>query len=64
MVYGVEAQLPVIVELPSLHLMKVVEDSSFTSSLDKIMYLQKLDEDMLQVFDRISAHQLRVKDIF
>ncbi|KAH9307170.1 hypothetical protein KI387_044385, partial [Taxus chinensis] len=59
-VYGVEAQLPVTLELPALHLMKAIEDASFTNSLDKrIMYLQKLNEDRLQVVDRISAHQLK-----
>ncbi|KAH9320395.1 hypothetical protein KI387_044495, partial [Taxus chinensis] len=45
-VYGVEAQLLVMEELPALQLMKAIEDSSFASSLDKrILYLQKLDED-------------------
>ncbi|KAH9316571.1 hypothetical protein KI387_025198, partial [Taxus chinensis] len=48
-VYGVEAQLPVIVELPALYLMKAIEDTSFNDSLDKrIMYLHKLNEDRLQ----------------
>ncbi|KAH9287913.1 hypothetical protein KI387_032030, partial [Taxus chinensis] len=28
------------------------------------MYLQKLDEYMLQVFDKIPAHQLKVKTFF
>ncbi|KAH9307182.1 hypothetical protein KI387_044397, partial [Taxus chinensis] len=59
-VYGVEAQLPVMVEFLTLHLMKTIEDSSFSSSLDKrILYLQKLDEDRLQVVDKITTHQLK-----
>lgn len=45
LVYGVEAQLLMTVEFPAIHLMKAIEDSSFTSSLDKrIMYLQKLNK--------------------
>ncbi|KAH9322853.1 hypothetical protein KI387_017492, partial [Taxus chinensis] len=28
------------------------------------MYLLKMDEDRMQVFDRISAHQLKVKSLF
>ncbi|KAH9318128.1 hypothetical protein KI387_019897, partial [Taxus chinensis] len=57
-VYGVEAQLPVTVELPALHLMKAIEDTSFSDALDKrIMYLHKLNEERLEVADRISAHQ-------
>ncbi|KAH9288760.1 hypothetical protein KI387_032877, partial [Taxus chinensis] len=61
----VEAQLLVTVELPALHLMKAIEDSSFVSPLDKrIVYLQNLNEDKLQIFDRISAHQLKVKALF
>ncbi|KAH9311132.1 hypothetical protein KI387_026167, partial [Taxus chinensis] len=64
-VYGVEAQLPVTVELPALHLMKAIEDTSFNDSLDKrIMYLHKLNEDRLEVADRISAHQQKVKVLF
>ncbi|KAH9318191.1 hypothetical protein KI387_019960, partial [Taxus chinensis] len=64
-VYGVEAQLLVIVELPALHLMKAIEDTSFNDSLDKrIMYLYKLNEDRLKVADRISAHQQKVKALF
>ncbi|KAH9317514.1 hypothetical protein KI387_019283, partial [Taxus chinensis] len=54
----VEAQLPVTVELPALHLMKAIEDTSFRDALDKrIMYLHKLNEDRLVVADRISVHQ-------
>ncbi|KAH9318836.1 hypothetical protein KI387_020605 [Taxus chinensis] len=57
-VYGVEAQFSVTMELPALHLMKAIEDTSFNDSLDKrIMYLYKLDEDKLRVADKISAHQ-------
>ncbi|KAH9302229.1 hypothetical protein KI387_013812, partial [Taxus chinensis] len=64
-VYGVEAQLPVIVELPALHLMKAIEDTSFSDALDKrIMYLHKLNEDRLEVADRIAAHQQKVKILF
>ncbi|KAH9315505.1 hypothetical protein KI387_024132, partial [Taxus chinensis] len=64
-VYGVEAQLPVTVELPALHLMKNNEDTSFNDALDKrIMYLHKLNEDRLEVTDKISAHQQKVKVLF
>ncbi|KAH9294727.1 hypothetical protein KI387_038315, partial [Taxus chinensis] len=64
-VYGVEAQLPVTVELPALHLMKAIEDTSFGDALDKrIMYLHKLNEDRLVVADRISVHQQKVKVLF
>ncbi|KAH9292643.1 hypothetical protein KI387_042171, partial [Taxus chinensis] len=64
-VYGVEAQLPVTVELSALHLMKAIEDTSFNYSLDKrIMYLYKLNEYRLKVADRISAHQQKVKVLF
>lgn len=64
-VYGFEAQLLVTLELPTLHLMKAIEDARFTNSLDKrIMYLQKLNEEKLQVVNRISTHQLKVKSLF
>ncbi|KAH9299161.1 hypothetical protein KI387_030843, partial [Taxus chinensis] len=57
-VYGVEAQLPVTMELPALHIMKAIEDTSFNDSLDKrIMYLHKLNEDRLTVANKISTHQ-------
>ncbi|KAH9319952.1 hypothetical protein KI387_021721, partial [Taxus chinensis] len=63
--YGVEAQLPVTMELPALYLMKAIEDTSLSDSLDKrIMYLKKLNEDRMQVFDRISSHQEKVKSLF
>ncbi|KAH9331379.1 hypothetical protein KI387_003487, partial [Taxus chinensis] len=61
-VYGVEAQLLVTMELPALHLMKAIEDTSFNDALDKrIMYLHKLNEDRLEVADKISTHQQKVK---
>ncbi|KAH9298610.1 hypothetical protein KI387_030292, partial [Taxus chinensis] len=54
----VEAQLPVTVELPALHLMKAIEDTRFRDALDKENYVPaQLNEDRLMVADRISVHQ-------
>ncbi|KAH9322717.1 hypothetical protein KI387_017356, partial [Taxus chinensis] len=56
-VYGTKSQLSVTVELPILKLVKAIEDSNFTSYLEKrIVYLQKLDAARLQVVDMIVTH--------
>ncbi|KAH9293424.1 hypothetical protein KI387_041372, partial [Taxus chinensis] len=45
--------------------MKAIEDTSFSDALDKrVMYLHKLNEDRLEVADRIATHQQKVKILF
>ena len=46
LVYGVEAQLSLPLELPTLNLQKVIEDEMFQSSIEKrILHLQKIEEE-------------------
>ncbi|KAH9297003.1 hypothetical protein KI387_028685, partial [Taxus chinensis] len=42
-----------------------IEDGQYKDSIDKrILFLEKLDENRLQVVARIKEHQLKVKKIF
>lgn len=46
LVYGVEAQLSLPLELATIKLQKVIEDQTFFDGLDKrIMYLSKIQEE-------------------
>ncbi|KAH9317537.1 hypothetical protein KI387_019306, partial [Taxus chinensis] len=59
------AKIPITLELPALHLAKAVEDEHLRDSFDKrIMYLTRIEEERVDVVNRISAHQQKAKRIF
>ena len=65
LVYGVEAQLSLPLELATLNLQKAIEDEMFHSSNEKrILYLQKIEEERRELVDHITNHQERIKNIF
>lgn len=65
LVYGVEAQLSLPLELQTLNLQKVIEDGVFQSLIkNRILYLQKIEEERMELVDHITNHQARVKRIF
>ncbi|KAH9325459.1 hypothetical protein KI387_005637, partial [Taxus chinensis] len=58
LLYGIDAQIPITLELPALKLAQAVDDECFTNALDKrIMFLSKLEEQRSQVANRIEEHQ-------
>ncbi|KAH9320373.1 hypothetical protein KI387_043969 [Taxus chinensis] len=63
--YGIDAELPISVELPALRLARAIEDETFQDSLEKrIMYLTELEEKRVRVVERITEHQNQVKRLF
>lgn len=63
--YGIDAQILVTLELPALKLAQAVDDECFTNALDKIiMFLSKLEEQTSQVAIRIEELQSKVKRLF
>ena len=65
LVYRVEAQLSLPLELATLNLQKEIEDEMFQSSIEKrVLYLQKIEEERRELVDHITNHQARVKRIF
>ena len=57
LLYGLNAEIPITLELPALKLAKAIEDETFDNSVDKrIMYLSELEENRVQVADRITEH--------
>ncbi|XP_059063820.1 uncharacterized protein LOC131856279 [Cryptomeria japonica] len=57
LLYGINAKIPITLELPSLKLAKAIEDQTYENALDKrIMYLSQLEEQRTQVVDRIAQH--------
>ncbi|XP_057819195.2 uncharacterized protein LOC131032281 [Cryptomeria japonica] len=64
LLYGINVEIPVTLELPALKLAKAIEDQTFENDLDKrIMYLSQLEEQRTQVVDQIAQHQ-QVKVLF
>lgn len=62
LVYQINAQVSLPLNLIATKLKITIEDSFFQSSLEKrIMYLTKLKEDMNKMIDRIIEHQIKVK---
>lgn len=60
LVYGVEAQLSLPLELSATKLQKVIEDNNFQNVLDKrIMCLSKIEEERENLVDHITQHQAR-----
>lgn len=65
LVYGVEAQLSLPLELATLNLQKEIENEMFQSSIEKrILYLQKIEEERRELVDHITYYQARVKNFF
>ncbi|XP_059070497.1 uncharacterized protein LOC131860140 [Cryptomeria japonica] len=65
LIYGINAEIPVTLELPALKLAKAIKDQTFENALDKrIMYLSQMEEQRTQVVDRITQHQQQVKVLF
>ncbi|KAH9324303.1 hypothetical protein KI387_004481, partial [Taxus chinensis] len=63
--YGINAELPISAELPTLFLARVIEDETFQNSLEKrVMYLAELEEKRVRVVDKIIEHQNQVKRLF
>ncbi|KAH9292729.1 hypothetical protein KI387_042086, partial [Taxus chinensis] len=63
--YGIDAELPISTELPTLRLARAIEDETFQNSLEKrVMYLVELEEKRVRVVDRITEHQNQVKRLF
>lgn len=62
LVYGVEAQLSLPLELSSARLQKVIKHDFFQNALEKrILYLTKIEEERQELIDHITTHQARVK---
>lgn len=54
LLYGIDAQTPITLELPALQLAQAFDDECFTNALDKqIMFLSKLEEQRSQVGKRM-----------
>lgn len=65
LLYELNAEVPITLELPALRLAKAIEDDTFESSLDKrIIYLSQLEEQRSQVVDCINNHQNKFKALF
>ncbi|KAH9287521.1 hypothetical protein KI387_031638, partial [Taxus chinensis] len=63
--YGVEEKIPLMIEMPSLKMLQAIEDGQYKDSIDKrILFFERLEENILQVVDHIKEHQLKVKNIF
>lgn len=65
LVYGVEAELLLPLELATLNLQKAIEGEIFQSSIEKrILYLYKIEEERRELVDHITNYQARVKKVF
>ena len=65
LVYGIEANLPLPLELATSKLRAVIEDDIYNDSLEKrILYLTKLEEERAETEDYITQHQMQVKKLF
>lgn len=57
LVFGVEAQLSLPLELASAKLQRCVENEIFQDSLEKrILYLSKIEEERAELVDHITSH--------
>ena len=65
LVYGVEANLSLPLELVACKLKIVIKDDVFQYGLEKrILYLTKLQEEREEMVDKITEHQGRIKKLF
>ncbi|XP_059073760.1 uncharacterized protein LOC131874411 [Cryptomeria japonica] len=65
LLYGLNVESPITMELPALKLAKVIEDETYQDSLDKrIIFLSHLEETRAEAVDRIVVHQNQVKALF
>ena len=65
LLYGINAEIPITLELPALKLVCAIEDETYSDALDKrIMFLQQLEEQRREVVDTLHAHQQQVKVLF
>ncbi|XP_059073351.1 uncharacterized protein LOC131874126 [Cryptomeria japonica] len=65
LLYALNYEIPITVELPTLKLAKAIEDVTYQDSPDKrIMFLSQLEETRAEVVDRIAAYQSQVKVLF
>lgn len=65
LVYGVEANFPLPLELATCKLKIMIEDGICKNGLEKrILYLAKLWEEREEIVDKITKHQGRFKRLF
>ena len=65
LVYGTEANLPLLLELATSKLRTIIEDDIYKDALEKrILYLSKLEEERMEMVDHITQHQMQVKELF
>ncbi|KAH9307098.1 hypothetical protein KI387_011502, partial [Taxus chinensis] len=65
LLYGVEAEIPLMIKMPTLKLLQAIEDGQYKDSIDKrILFLEKLEENRLQVVDRIKENPIESKEDF
>ena len=65
LVYGIEANLPLPLELAMSKLRAVIKDNIYKDGLEKrILYLTKLEEERMEIVDHITQHQMQVKKLF
>ena len=65
LVYGVESNLPLPLELATCKLKTAIEDDVFQDGLEKrILYLTKLQEEREEMVDKITEHQGRIKKLY
>ena len=65
LVYAIDSQVSLPLNLANSKLQTTIEDFLFQSSLEKrIMYLTKIEEERDKMVKRITKHQMRVKKIF
>ena len=62
---GINAKIPITLELATLKLVRAIEDETYSDALDKrIMFLQRLEEWRKEVVETLAAHQQQVKVLF
>lgn len=65
LLYGTKAVFPITLELFALQRASTMEDEEFKDPIEKwMLYLMKLEEERVEVVDKITQHQERVKRIF
>ena len=64
LVYGINVQVSLSLNLAVVKLQTVIEDAYFQSSLEKrIMYLKKLEEERNKMVEKIIEHKMKVKKV-
>ncbi|XP_059066678.1 uncharacterized protein LOC131857909 [Cryptomeria japonica] len=64
LVYGIGVMVSLPLELATMRLQTIIEDSLQNTLEKRVMYLMKLEEEREMLVDRIIEHQNRVKKIF